>query len=57
VVDVTYTAGSVRYRMRSDSGDVITVRMPSERSGELHAPGAHVVLHWRITDTLLIVEN
>ncbi|CAN5279957.1 ABC transporter ATP-binding protein [soil metagenome] len=57
VVDVTYTAGSVRYRVRSDNGDLITVRMPSERSGQLHAPGSHITLHWKISDTLLVAEN
>lgn len=54
IVDATYTAGSLRYRIEIAPGLVVTKRMPSERGAELIAKGAKVRLHWRAEDTLLV---
>lgn len=54
IVDATYTAGSLRYRIEIAPGFVVTKRMPSERGAELIAKGAKVKLHWRAEDTLLV---
>jgi putative spermidine/putrescine transport system ATP-binding protein len=56
VVDATYTAGSLRYRIRLDSGRIITQRMPSARGAELIAPGEAVHISWRAEDTLLVQD-
>ena len=55
--DVTYTAGSVRYRVRTQEGALITVREPSERGYALPAPGDEATLVWRAADTLLIADE
>ena len=57
VADATYTAGSLRYRVTLASGMAVTVRMPAERSMQVHAPGARVTLCWKASDTLLIEEG
>jgi len=54
IIDATYTAGSLRYRIEIAPGLIVTKRMPSERGADLIAKGAKVTLHWRAEDTLLV---
>ena len=57
VMDATYTAGSLRYRIQLESGRMLTQRMPSARGVELVEPGATVHVHWRAEDTLLVRDE
>ncbi|MGI9420246.1 MAG: ABC transporter ATP-binding protein [Geminicoccaceae bacterium] len=57
VVDATFTAGSLRYRIRLDGGRIITQRMPSARGAELIEPGDAVHVHWQAEDTLLVKDE
>lgn len=57
VVDVTYTAGSVRYRVEVRPGCVITQRKASERERRLHEAGAVVYVSWSTDDTVLIANS
>ncbi len=57
VADAVYTAGSLRYRVDLASGATLTVRLASERSAELRAPGTSIELCWRASDTILVEEG
>ncbi|MGI9334310.1 MAG: ABC transporter ATP-binding protein [Gammaproteobacteria bacterium] len=57
VVDATYTAGSLRYRVRVASDLIVTKREPSQRGLALIARGTKVHLHWRAEDTLLVDDG
>ncbi len=57
IEDVTYTAGSIRYRVRTGPATTLTVREPSERGYALPAIGSEVTLCWRASDTLLIADE
>ncbi len=57
IEDVTYTAGSIRYRVHTGPGTVLTVREPSERGHALPPIGSEVTLSWRAGDTLLIADE
>jgi putative spermidine/putrescine transport system ATP-binding protein len=57
VADAVYTAGSLRYRVDLPSGATVTVRLPSERSAALYAPGTEVEIAWRASDTILVEEG
>jgi putative spermidine/putrescine transport system ATP-binding protein len=54
VVDVIYTAGTLRYRVDVGGGHVVTVRRPSQRQAAVIEVGAPVHLSWDAADTLLI---
>jgi len=57
IEDITYTAGSVRYRVRIGLNLVMTAREPSERGYTLPALGSDVTLVWRAEDTLLVDDD
>jgi putative spermidine/putrescine transport system ATP-binding protein len=57
VVDATYTAGSLRYRIEIAPDLVLTKRTPSVRGEALMEIGATVHVHWRAEDTLLVDDD
>ena len=57
IVDATYTAGSLRYRVELASDVVITQRTPSVRGAEMFAEGDRVFASWRAEDTLLVADD
>ena len=57
IVDATYTAGSLRYRIEIAPDMVLTKRTPSVRGEALMAVGAHVHAYWRAEDTLLVDDD
>jgi len=57
IVDATYTAGSLRYRIEIAPGLVLTKRTPSVRGEALMPTGTEVRLYWRAEDTLLVDDN
>ena len=57
IVDATYTAGSLRYRVQLASDVVITQRTPSVRGVEMFAEGDRVFASWRAEDTLLVADD
>ena len=57
IVDTTYTAGSLRYRINLGSNTQLTARMPAERKIEAQAPGSQVAVSWRASDTLLLEDG
>ena len=57
VVDVVYTAGTVRYRVKVGDETVLTVRVPSRHGIRLLAVGDTVRVAWKASDTLVVREN
>ena len=57
VVDATYTAGSLRYRVELAPDSVITQRTPSVRGVEMFPHGTRVFASWRAEDTLLVDDD
>jgi putative spermidine/putrescine transport system ATP-binding protein len=57
IVDATYTAGSLRYRVEVAPDIVLTKRTPSVRGEALMAVGAQVHAYWRAEDTLLVDDD
>ena len=54
VVDVVYTAGSVRYRVKIAADTVLTVRLPSHHGVTLHEVAAGVSVGWSRDHSLVI---
>ncbi len=54
IVDATYTAGSLRYRIEVAPDVVLTQRTPSVRGAALMPTGTKVHVSWRAEDTLLV---
>ena len=57
LVDVTYTAGSIRYKVEVRPGLIVSQRMALVRQVGLLEAGAEVHLHWSAADTLLIDDS
>ena len=57
LVDVTYTAGSIRYKVEVRPGLFVTQRMALIRQVGLLEAGTEVHLHWSAADTLLIDDS
>lgn len=57
VIDVTYTAGSVRTRIALTPECVVTQRAASERGAPPPEPGTRVHVLWRARDTLLVADR
>ena len=57
VIDATYTAGTFRYEVRTPTGAIINVKLPSVRQSDMFAEGAAVVLEWPAQSTLLIHKD
>ncbi|MEM7122333.1 MAG: ABC transporter ATP-binding protein [Pseudomonadota bacterium] len=57
IVDATYTAGSLRYRIQVAPDLVLTQRTPSVRGAALLPDGTKVQLSWRAEDTLLVSSD
>lgn len=57
VVDIVYTAGSVRYRVKIGPKTVITIRGPSYHGIELHEVGTVVETGWSRNHSLVIAED
>jgi putative spermidine/putrescine transport system ATP-binding protein len=54
IVDATYTAGSLRYRIEVAPDLILTQRTPSVRGAALMPMGSRVHVSWRAEDTLLV---
>jgi len=54
IVDATYTAGSLRYRIEVAPDVILTQRTPSVRGAALMPTGTEVHVSWRAEDTLLV---
>ena len=54
IVDATYTAGSLRYRIEVAPDVILTKRTPSVRGEALMPEGTLVYVSWRAEDTLLV---
>ena len=54
IVDATYTAGSLRYRIEIAPEVIMTKRTPSVRGEALMPEGTKVHVSWRAEDTLLV---
>ena len=54
IVDATYTAGSLRYRIEIAPDLILTQRTPSVRGAALMPTGTTVHVSWRAEDTLLV---
>jgi len=54
VVDVIYTAGSLRYRVEIAGGRVVLVRRPLQRQTSVMEVGSPVYLSWDVSDTILV---
>lgn len=57
VVDVVYTAGTVRYRVKVGEETIVTVRVPSRHGIRLVAIGETVRVAWKAGDTLVVRES
>ena len=57
LVDVTYTAGSIRYKVEVRPGLIVAQRMPLQRQTTMLENGTEVHLHWNAADTLLIDDS
>lgn len=57
LIDVTYTAGSIRYKVEVRPGLVVAQRMAVARQVGLLETGAEVHLQWSDADTLLIDDS
>ena len=57
LVDFTFTAGSVRYKVEVHPGLIVSQRMPLHRRTGVLEYGAEVHLHWNAADTLLIDDS
>jgi putative spermidine/putrescine transport system ATP-binding protein len=54
LLDVTYTAGSLRYRVEVAGGRIVLVRRPLQRRTPVIEIGSPVYLSWDVADTILV---
>jgi putative spermidine/putrescine transport system ATP-binding protein len=54
VLDVVYTAGSLRYRVEVAGARVVLVRRPLQRQAPAIEAGSQVYLSWDVSDTILV---
>ena len=54
VIDVVYTAGSLRYRVEVAGGRIVLVRRPLQRQSTVIEVGSPVYLSWDVADTILV---
>ena len=57
VLDVVYTAGSLRYRVEVGGGRVVLVRRPLQRQAAVMEVGSPVYLSWDVSDTILVPNS
>ena len=57
VIDVVYTAGSLRYRVEVAGGTVVLVRRPLQRQAPVMEVGSPVYLSWDVSDTILVPNS
>jgi putative spermidine/putrescine transport system ATP-binding protein len=57
VLDVVYTAGSLRYRVEVGRGRVVLVRRPLHRQAAVMEIGSPVYLTWDVSDTILVPNS
>jgi putative spermidine/putrescine transport system ATP-binding protein len=57
VLDVVYTAGSLRYRVEVAGGRVVLVRRPLQRQAAVMEVGSPVYLSWDVSDTILVPSS
>ena len=57
VIDVIYTAGSLRYRVEVAGGTVVLVRRPLQRQAPVMEVGSPVYLSWDVSDTILVPNS
>jgi putative spermidine/putrescine transport system ATP-binding protein len=57
VLDVVYTAGSLRYRVEVSGGRVVLVRRPLQRQAAVMEVGSPVYLSWDVSDTILVPNS
>jgi putative spermidine/putrescine transport system ATP-binding protein len=57
VLDVVYTAGSLRYRVEVAGGRVVLVRRPLQRQAPVMEVGSPVYLSWDLSDTILVPNS
>ena len=57
VVDVVYTAGSLRYRVEVAGGRIVLVRRPLQRQSAIMEVGSPVYLAWDVADTILVPNS
>ncbi|HXP74015.1 MAG TPA: ABC transporter ATP-binding protein [Stellaceae bacterium] len=57
VLDVVYTAGSLRYRVEVAGGRVVLVRRPLQRQAAVMEVGSPVYLSWDVSDTILVPNS
>jgi putative spermidine/putrescine transport system ATP-binding protein len=57
VIDVVYTAGSLRYRVEVTGGRVVLVRRPLHRQSAIMDVGSPVYLTWDVSDTILVPNS
>ena len=57
IVDVVYTAGSLRYRVEVDGGRIVLIRRPLQRQSAVMDVGSDVYLTWDVADTILVPNS